>query len=203
MSIALVIGTSPGQGPPTPEHVRRRLVLALVALVVLALPSAGQAKATKHRSVKAHAAVICASASATPSEESLAAIRRTTLCLLNAERAKHGLRALKPSLKLRHASGATPRRWSPTASSPTALLRPHQELGLPSGVHAYTVGENIAWGGGPVASPGRIVKMWMNSPPHRANILSRTYVHIGIGVVRGTPPGMAGGTYTTDFGYRR
>jgi uncharacterized protein YkwD len=182
----------------------RRLLLALAALLVLALPSAGQARATKHRAARAHAAVICASSSATPVERSLAGIRQTTLCLLNAERARYGLRPLKPSTKLRHAS----ERHS------SAMVADHffahgdffgriRGSGYLNGVHAYTVGENIAWGGGPVASPARIVRMWMNSPPHRANILNRTYVHIGIGVVRGTPVGIAGGTYTTDFGYRR
>ena len=66
-----------------------------------------------------------------------------------------------------------------------------------------TPGENIAWGGGPTSSPAQIVRMWMNSPPHRANILVRRYKHIGIGVCPRHPEGMSGGTYTTDFGYRR
>ena len=183
---------------------RRRAVLALVALVALALPTAGQAKAGKRHAARAHAAVICASASATPSEESLATVRRTTLCLLNAERAKRGLKPLEPSMKLRRASERHSRAMvADRFFAHGDFFGRIKGSGYLRGVHAYTVGENIAWGGGPVASPARIVKMWMNSPPHRANILSRTYVHIGIGVVRGTPVGMAGGTYTTDFGYRR
>ena len=42
----------------------------------------------------------------------------------------------------------------------------------------------------------------MNSPGHRANILSRSFRHIGIGIASGTPVGTGGGTYTTDFGRR-
>jgi len=44
----------------------------------------------------------------------------------------------------------------------------------------------------------------MNSPPHRANILSRSFREIGIGVSRGAPvAGVQDGvTYATDFGKR-
>ena len=42
----------------------------------------------------------------------------------------------------------------------------------------------------------------MNSPPHRANILSSSFRSIGIGIAYGTPVGGGGGTYTTDFGRR-
>jgi uncharacterized protein YkwD len=42
----------------------------------------------------------------------------------------------------------------------------------------------------------------MNSPGHRANILSRSFNRIGIGIARGTPGSGRGGTYTTDFGRR-
>jgi uncharacterized protein YkwD len=48
--------------------------------------------------------------------------------------------------------------------------------------------------------------MWMHSPGHRANILSRTFKEIGIGIARGAPESGQGGdaaTYTTDFGFRR
>ena len=42
----------------------------------------------------------------------------------------------------------------------------------------------------------------MNSPPHRANILSAQFREIGIGVSRGAPvAGVSDGvTYATDFG---
>ena len=82
---------------------------------------------------------------------------------------------------------------------------------MPIDVHAHYVpphaswslGENIAWGGAALAEPAAIVRMWMHSPPHRANILSRRFREIGIGVAVGVPLRGAryrGATYTTDFG---
>ena len=44
----------------------------------------------------------------------------------------------------------------------------------------------------------------MNSPGHRANILSRVFREIGVGFSAGTPEaGAPGGIYTTDFGLAR
>jgi uncharacterized protein YkwD len=67
-----------------------------------------------------------------------------------------------------------------------------------------TWGENIASGGGEAGSPRSIVRSWMGSKGHRANILSSQYEHIGIGVVWGSPQDwdFPAGTYTTDFGAR-
>src|SRR5437763_1411054 len=47
-----------------------------------------------------------------------------------------------------------------------------------------------------------IVNGWMNSPPHRANILHGAFRDIGIGIKLGAPgQGLSGGaTYVTDFG---
>ena len=69
---------------------------------------------------------------------------------------------------------------------------------------AWTVGENIAWGSDSYATPKEIVRAWMHSPGHRANILDRSFREIGIGVVRGAPVGGVshGATYATEFGAR-
>jgi uncharacterized protein YkwD len=43
----------------------------------------------------------------------------------------------------------------------------------------------------------------MKSPGHRANILSRSFEELGVGVVLGAPGrGGAGATYTQNFGAR-
>ena len=72
------------------------------------------------------------------------------------------------------------------------------------GAGGWTLGENIAWGSWEYATPASIVDSWMHSPPHRANILSRAFREIGIGVARGAPVSGQdnGGTYVTDFGAR-
>ena len=65
---------------------------------------------------------------------------------------------------------------------------------------SWWLGENIGWGSGSLAEPIAMVRAWMHSPPHRANILSRHFRDIGIGIVPGAPVGGGGATYTTDFG---
>jgi uncharacterized protein YkwD len=45
-----------------------------------------------------------------------------------------------------------------------------------------------------------MVRGWMNSAGHRANILAPSFRLIGIGIAKGTPSGSAGATYATDFG---
>lgn len=45
------------------------------------------------------------------------------------------------------------------------------------------VGENVAMG---YTSPEAVMKGWMNSSGHRANIMNRGYVKIGVGVAKGS-----------------
>ena len=83
--------------------------------------------------------------------------------------------------------------WS-TASSARAT---------PSGA-GWSIGENIAWGTGSLATAAQIQRAWMDSPGHRANILRRQFREIGIGIALGAPAGDPdGATYTADFGVRR
>ena len=68
----------------------------------------------------------------------------------------------------------------------------------------WALGENLAWGTGRLATPREIMRAWMDSPGHRANIVKRSYREIGIGVVTGVPSDRgAGATYTADFGVIR
>ncbi|MFF1659306.1 CAP domain-containing protein [Streptomyces sp. NPDC058255] len=57
-----------------------------------------------------------------------------------------------------------------------------------------TIGENIACG---QRSPAEVVRGWMDSPGHRANILKPDFTHIGIGLAGG---GAAGTYWTQLFG---
>jgi uncharacterized protein YkwD len=60
---------------------------------------------------------------------------------------------------------------------------------------------------GDAATPATIVRAWMHSPGHRANILNRRFREIGIGVASGAPvrdgAAKSGATYATEFGLRR
>ena len=72
-----------------------------------------------------------------------------------------------------------------------------------SGAHVWSYGENIAWGESSVGTPRALVKAWMNSPGHRANILNSSFDHVGIGTVWGNPSRSSrfpAVTVTTDFG---
>jgi uncharacterized protein YkwD len=92
---------------------------------------------------------------------------------------------------------------SPSGS--TLVSRIHRTTYL-VGARAWALGENIAYGTGPEASPRSIVSMWMHSAGHRANILNPHYRDIGIGAALGAPVEVSGAsaaaTYTTDFGER-
>ena len=65
---------------------------------------------------------------------------------------------------------------------------------------APLTGENIAWGSGSYAAPAGIVKQWMDSPPHRAIILTAGFHRVGLGLATGTFQGTPGDVMATaDF----
>jgi len=67
-------------------------------------------------------------------------------------------------------------------------------------VRGSVVGENLAWGTGAYSGAGTIVREWLASPGHRANLLSASYRRIGIGLAHGTFRGSGGALLVTaDF----
>jgi uncharacterized protein YkwD len=101
---------------------------------------------------------------------------------LNYDRARSGLPGLAWSPKLANAAGG----WAQQMARANALY--HQDLGSlissPGFVGYRGLGENIFVGSGAM-SPGQVEGAWMNSPPHRANILSGGFNIVGIAYVRG------------------
>ena len=176
----------------------RRLsrVLVLSAICALAAPSAALA-------------ADCVGADLHPSEGNLAAVGQATLCLINVERAGAGLPPLTEQSQLTEASVAFSQLMvdqhffahvAPGGATLTDRLNASGYLAQPG---SWTVGENIAWGESYLATPDSIVTAWLNSPPHRANILSAEFDEIGLGIVKGVPlSANIGATYTTDFGRR-
>jgi uncharacterized protein YkwD len=104
---------------------------------------------------------------------------------------------------VRHARDMVRRRYfshfSPSGSS---FLQRIKRTGYLSRVRAWSAGENIAWGSGGLATPRSIVRAWMRSPGHKANILNRRFREIGLGIARRSPRG-SGATYVNTFGVRR
>lgn len=181
---------------------RTSLIALLVVLAALLAPAA-QATAwpTARPSACAAAAAHVAVRGATLREAAAA-----TLCLLNRTRAEYGLPPLRLNGKLSHVArmhshDMVSRRYfahdSLNGSSPFArMFAVHY---VPRNA-SWWLGENIGWGIGSLGQPIAMVRAWMHSPPHRANILNRHFRDIGIGIVPGAPVGGGGATYTTDFG---
>src|SRR4051794_29348503 len=146
----------------------------------------------------ASASPACAGASARANHTTNHKLVRTTLCLLNAERKKHGLRKLRLSKRLskaavKHSRDMVHRDYfSHTSLSGASFVDRIRHTGYLSGAHAWTVGENLAWGSGSLSSPAQTVRAWMHSPGHRHNILTGRFRHIGIGIVVGAPAHVGG-----------
>ena len=154
------------------------------------------------------AGAACPNPDLAPSAESLPAMAGATLCLLNGERADHGLAPLTPNGKLADAATAYAQDlvagsyFSHTGRDGSGVLDRIERSGYLPRDAGWVLGENLAWGTGSLATPGSIMQAWMNSPGHRDNILNPDYREIGIGIVAGNPaaPDGLGATYATEFG---
>jgi uncharacterized protein YkwD len=133
-------------------------------------------------------------------------VNTVTLCLLNQQRAAHHLRALKLDHKLSHAAlghsqeMVAKRYFAHESRSGAPFTARIKSAGWTRGRRSWMLGENIGWGTGSLATPAAMVRAWMHSAGHRANILQGRFREIGIGVANGSPNGAAGATYSTDFG---
>ncbi|HEX4305004.1 MAG TPA: CAP domain-containing protein [Solirubrobacterales bacterium] len=151
----------------------------------------------------------CGQATAAPTRLSLAEMQSAELCLMNRVRAHYDLRPLAFNADLRdsaagHSDSMVVHQYfaheGPGGSVDSRISR----AGYLQRAHSFTIGENIAAGGGRSGSPWAVFQEWMHSPPHRANILDPGYRDAGVGVARGYPMGGGAGaaTYTVDFGAR-
>ena len=69
---------------------------------------------------------------------------------------------------------------------------------------ARAFGENLAWGQSGLGSPLNTLSMWLRSPPHRANLLARSWRDLGIAYERGHMFGCDGvSLWVMQFGRRR
>ena len=159
---------------------------------------------------KAMAQDQCQGASAVPSVQTLRRAAGAVICLVNADRARHGLRALRGNSDLRRAAGSHSRNMvrsgffshvTPRGASLGDRLRRSGYLRANQTLH---VGEALAWGWGTPATPAVIVAEWIASPPHRRILLGRDFREVGVGVAAGAPQPTTGGrksvTYTLNTG---
>ena len=181
----------------------RLLTSLALACLAVALPAA---------TASAQAPAPCANADLVPNGANVAAVRTATLCLLNVERTSRGLVALRADGQLRRVaqrySGqmVTHRFFDHVGNDGSTLSS--RILGTTKYVARaarWSLGENLYWGSGALATPAQSVQGWMNSPGHRRNVLNRRFRDIGIGITIGAPEDVSGApaaTYATEFGTR-
>ncbi|HEY8102990.1 MAG TPA: CAP domain-containing protein [Gaiellaceae bacterium] len=128
---------------------------------------------------------------------SLSRSERSLLGVVNDVRAAHNLRPLQVDAKLL----ATARGYSSTMIQQDVFTHgSFAERLAQSGARGPAYGENLAWGTGRLAGARNIVRMWMESPGHRANLLRPGWNRVGIGVRVGNFLGYPGATViTADF----
>lgn len=145
-------------------------------------------------------------------------IRQAVVCLINAERTKRGLGALKYSPELttaalEHTSAAVEQKWwgpgndphtnPQTGSTPQSRI---QGAGYCPNPRSWRVAEIAYTGwGDDEGTADAAVDWWMHSRPHRANILDPGLREIGRWVKAGAadPAGTdesGAGTYVVTFG---
>lgn len=117
--------------------------------------------------------------------DSVSAIEKEVVRLVNVERQKNGLNPLELDAELSKVARAKSQdmatkgyfsHTSPTYGSPFDMMKNF-------GIKYSTAGENIAMGQ-PTAEA--VVKAWMNSEGHRANILNKNFTKIGVGYYKGS-----------------
>ena len=138
---------------------------------------------------------------AAPAEAgSLTSSEASILGVVNSVRAAHGLAALRSDGPLTKAAR------SHTANLIRTDVFTHGSFAarLASyGARGPRFAENLAWGTGSRASARSIVRAWLASPGHRANLLRPGFRRIGIGARVGTFQGHGGATVVTaDFAGR-
>jgi uncharacterized protein YkwD len=153
----------------------------------------------------------CAHAFGTPENTGSGQLSRAVLCLLNHERTRRGLRALRPNGRLRYAAYRHAanmvrfRYFGHVDYSGTTLPQRVGATGYMSRARHWDLGEVLAWTSQSVSTPAYAVNRLMHSPPHRELILDRTFRQAGVWVLPQAPmPDVTGGaTFVADFGRLR
>ncbi|MBK5242760.1 CAP domain-containing protein [Clostridium sp.] len=110
-------------------------------------------------------------------------IEKQVAIMVNTERGKIGLAPLKLNWQLSRVARYKSQdmidkkyfsHQSPTYGSPFVMMKDF-------GIRFSAAGENIAYG---QRTATEVMNGWMNSPGHRANILSKNFTEIGVGLAK-------------------
>ena len=143
----------------------------------------------------------------------LSGLETGVLAQLNQIRAQHGLQPVKISARLTDAAAQHSKEmgaagyFEHNSHDGTEFWKRISHWYASSGFGYWSVGENLLWSS-PQVDPAGALELWMNSPEHRANILTARWREIGISAVHvaaapGTYKGLEVTIITTDFGIRR
>jgi uncharacterized protein YkwD len=130
---------------------------------------------------------------------------RAIVRAINRQRSKHGLKKLRASQRL--ARAADYHSWEMLDADYFA----HEsrdggsfDRRVRRFANHRAVGETLAMLGGCGRRAARqVVRMWMNSPGHRAILLSSSFRRVGIGKRKGNLDGSRACLVTADFGSRK
>jgi uncharacterized protein YkwD len=102
--------------------------------------------------------------------------------LTNAERKKADLMPLTPNMKLMTAARLHAANMAKQDKLEHVLDEKNPADRVKDTGYRYSsTGENIAWN---AVTPKEVVKGWMESPPHKENILKPEYTEIGVAVAK-------------------
>jgi uncharacterized protein YkwD len=142
----------------------------------------------------------------------LSSLESGVLSQLNKIRVQHGLQPVKISARLTASAAQHSREmgadgyFEHNSHDGTAFWKRIGRWYGSNGYGYWSVGENLLWSS-PQVDPVDALQLWMNSPEHRANILTARWREIGISAVHvaaapGTFKGLEVTIITTDFGVR-
>ena len=170
--------------------------------IVLGLASPAAASTTNSSALQA---VTATCAGATTAAGDVHSRLEAMYCGVNVVRHAFGLGAVRGNTPLNRSSvfKATAVRHCGFSHTPCgmAFSRTFRRAGY---LPARAFGENLAWGQAELGSPVQTLSMWLNSPPHRANLLSRRWRDLGIAIQRGSMFGHDNvSLWVMQFGRRR
>ncbi len=143
---------------------------------------------------------------------SLTSLEQGVLVDINAFRSAHHLVPLRLSSALTTAARehsqqmASDGYFAHESADGSAFWKRIQRFYTSSPFRYWSVGENLLWSS-PDVDPQGALKLWINSPEHRANLLTARWREIGVSAIHvaaapGTYNGLDVTIVTTDFGVR-
>jgi uncharacterized protein YkwD len=179
------------------------VAVALTAIVFgLAAPSGAVPQASDSAAL---AAVASSCAGATSAAGDGHSRLEAMYCGINIVRRAYGLPFVRGSVPLNRSSLLKADAVRRCGFTHTPCGMPFSNTFQKAGyLPARAFGENLAWGQGELGSPLQTLQVWLNSPPHRKNLMARRWRDLGIAFERGRMFGRDGvALWVMQFGQRR